>query len=169
MFLDDFYSFLAEHKRENSVKTGYSNQTICDYISVVKEFLNGEGCKIYNEDIKQRFKLPRKINVYEKGLTKDTINRVIRQANPKLAAVILFACYSGMRIGEIAQLRFSDVDLTAKPARITIRAETAKTRETRITHVSSEAVNALKDYFSRKKIQMLNVLKIKIMKFQNYM
>ena len=154
--LDDYYSFLAEYKRENSIKTGYSNQTICDYISVVKEFLNGEGCKIYNEDIKQRFKLPRKINVYEKGLTKDTINRIIRQANPKLAAVILIACSGGMRIGEIVQLRFADVDLKVNPARITIRAETAKTRETRITHISFEAVSALRDYLSRKKIEMKN-------------
>ncbi len=153
--LDNFYSFLAECKRENSEKIGYSNQTICDYISVAKEFLNGQGCKIYNEDIKQRFKLPRKINVYEKGLTKDIINRIIRLANAKLSAVILIACSSGMRIGEIVQLRFSDIDFT-EPTTITIRAETTKTRETRITHISSEATSALKDYLSRKNRQMNN-------------
>jgi len=147
--LDNFYSFLAEYKRENSEKIGYSNQTICDYISVAKEFLNGQGCKIYNEDIKQRFKLPRKINVYEKGLTKDIINRIVRLANAKLAAAVLIACSSGMRIGEIVQLRFSDVDFT-EPVTITVRAETTKTRETRITHISSEATSALKDYLSRK-------------------
>jgi len=123
--LDNFYSFLAEFKRENSEKIGYSNQTICDYISVAKEFLNGQGCKIYNEDIKQRFKLPRKINVYEKGLTKDIINRIIRLANAKLSAAVLIACSSGMRIGEIVQLRFSDVDFT-EPTTITVRAETTK-------------------------------------------
>ena len=147
--LDDFYSFLAECKRENSDKIGYSNQTICDYIVVAKEFLNGEGCKIYNEDVKQRFRLPRKINNYEKGLTKETINRIIRLANPKLAAIVLIACSSGMRIGEIVQLRFSDIDFV-KPTTITVRAETTKTKETRITHISSEATNALKDFLSRK-------------------
>ena len=73
--LDTFYSFLSEYKRENSEKIGYSNHTICDYITVAKEFLNGEGCKIYQEDIKQRFRLPQKTNVYEKGLTKDIIYR----------------------------------------------------------------------------------------------
>ncbi|MCH7967367.1 MAG: tyrosine-type recombinase/integrase [Thaumarchaeota archaeon] len=154
--LDNFYSFLAEFKRESSERIGYSNQTICDYISVAKEFLNGEGCKIYNEDIKQRFKLPRKINVYEKGLTKDIINRIVRLANPKLAAVILIACSSGMRIREIVQLRFSDVDFTVDPATIIVRAETTKTQETRITHISSEAVSALKDYLSKKNRPMKN-------------
>jgi len=153
--LDNFYSFLAEFKRENSDKIRYSNQTICDYIVVAKEFLNGEGCKIYNEDIKQRFKLPRKINVYEKGLTKDIINRIVRLANAKLAAAVLIACSSGMRIGEIVQLRFSDVDFT-EPTTITVRAETTKTKETRITHISSEATSALKDYLSRKNRQMNN-------------
>jgi len=154
--LDNFYSFLAECKRENSEKIGYSNQTICDYIMVAKEFLNGEGCKIYNEDVKQRFKLPRKIYVYEKGLTKDIINRIIRLANPKLAAAVLIACSSGMRIGEIVQLRFSDVDLTLDPATIIVRAETTKTQETRITHISSEAVSALNDYLSKKNKPMKN-------------
>ena len=154
--LDNFYSFLAECKRENLEKIGYSNQTICDYIIVAKEFLNGEGCKIYSEDMKQRFKLPRKIYVYEKGLTKDIINRIIRLANPKLAAVILIACSSGMRIREIVQLRFSDVDFTVDPATIIVRAETTKTQETRITHISSEAVSALKDYLSKKNRPMKN-------------
>ncbi len=154
--LDNFYSFLSEYKRENSEKIGYGNQTICDYIIVAKEFLNGEGCKIYNEDIKQRFKLPRKRYVYEKGLTKDTINRIIRLANAKLAAVILIACSSGMRIGEITQLRFSDVDLTANPVTIIVRAETTKTQETRITHISSEAASSLKDYLSKKNRDMKN-------------
>ena len=41
--LDDFYSFLTQYKRENSEKIGYSNHTICDYIIVTKEFLNGEN------------------------------------------------------------------------------------------------------------------------------
>jgi integrase len=155
--LDNFYSFLSQYKREKSEKIGYSNHTICDYLTVTKEFLNGEGCKIYNEDIKQRFRLPRRIYVYEKGLTKDTINRIIRLANPKLAAAVLIACSSGMRIGEIVQLRLSDIDFTLDPVTITIRAETTKTQETRITHISSEATSALKDYLSRQNPPKQNV------------
>jgi len=49
-----------------------------------------------------------------------------------------------MRIGEMVPLRFSDVDLTAEPATITVRAGTTKTKETRITHISSEAASFLK-------------------------
>jgi len=35
------------------------------------------------------------------------------------------------------------------PTKIVIRAETAKTRQTRITHISSEATSALKDFISK--------------------
>ena len=60
-------------QREKTEKIGYSNQTICDYIVVAKEFLNGEGCKIYNEDIKQKFKIPRRIYAYEKDSLKTSL------------------------------------------------------------------------------------------------
>jgi len=99
--------------------------------------------------MKMKFRLPKRVSAYQKGLTREAINRVIRFANPKLATVILIACSSGMRIGEIIQLRMSDVDLSTTPVTITIRAETTKTRETRLTHISSEASNSLKDYLAR--------------------
>ena len=143
--LDDYYTYLSNYKK-STAKTGYAGATIKYYINVTKEFLNYEGCKIYNEDVKQRFKLPRKTLVYEKGLTKETINRLIRLANPKLATTILIACSSGMRISEIVQLRLSDIDFTKNPTTITIRKETAKTRQTRVTCITSETTVALKDY-----------------------
>jgi len=147
--LDEYYTFLSQYKRSGKDRPGYGAVSIKNYLKVAKEFLNGEGCKIYNEDVKQRFRLPRVVVAYQKGLTKETINRLVRLANPKLVACILVACSSGMRLGEIVQLKLSDIDLTTNPATILIRADTTKTREARITHFSSEATNALKDYLTR--------------------
>jgi len=146
--LDEYYTFLSSYKTKTK-RNGYSSEAINQYIRVAKDFLNHQGCKIYNEDMKMKFRLPKRVSAYQKGLTREAINRVIRFANPKLATAILIACSSGMRIGEIIQLKLSDIDLNATPATITIRAETAKTRETRLTHISSEAKNALKDYLAR--------------------
>jgi len=145
--LDQYYTFLSNYQTRN--KTGYSSQAINQYIRVAKDLMNSQGCKIYNEDLRQKFRLPKRTSCYQKGLTKEAINRVIRFANPKLSTTVLMACSGGMRIGEIIQLKLSDVDFTAIPTTITIRAETAKTRETRLTHISSEATNALKDYLAR--------------------
>jgi len=147
--LDEYYTFLSQYKRPGKDRPGYSAVSIKNYLKVAKEFLNGEGCKIYNEDVKQRFRLPRVVLAYQKGLTKEIINRLIRLANPKLATCILVACSSGMRLGEIVQLKLSDIDLTTNPTTIIIRADTTKTREARLTHFSSEATNALKDYLTR--------------------
>jgi len=40
-----------------------SSRCISHYLTVAKEFLNAYGCKIYNEDVKQRFRTPKISNV----------------------------------------------------------------------------------------------------------
>ena len=116
--LDNYYTFLSSYKTKIK-RNGYSNEAINQYIRVAKDFLNHQGCKIYNEDMKMKFRLPKRVSGYQRGLTREAINRVIRFANPKLATTILIACSSGMRIGEIIQLKMSDVDLDVSPATIT--------------------------------------------------
>ena len=149
--LDEYYTFLSQNKPKKGNKT-YSSATILQYVIIAKEFLNNEGCKIYNEDLRQKFKLPKIRRIYEKGLDKATINRLIRFANPKLATVILITCSSGMRIAEIVQLRLCDLDFTTTPTTISIRASTTKTGEARLTHITSEATKALKDYLTKQKL-----------------
>ena len=149
--LDNFYTYLTKIPNPYSKRIGYSNATIRQYLITAKEFLNDVGCKIYSEDIRRKFKLPRQIITRTEGLTKETIAQILRLANYKLATVILMACSSGMRIGEIVQLKLSDVDYTTNPTTITIRAETTKTREGRITHISRESAQALKDYIAKSK------------------
>jgi len=146
--LDEYYTFLSNYQTKTK-RNGYSSEAINQYIRVAKDFLNHQGCKIYNEDMKMKFRLPKRISGYKRGLTREAINRVIRFANPKLATIILIACSSEMRIGEIIQLKLSDEDFTITPTTITIRGPTTKTRETRLTHISSEAANSLNDYLAR--------------------
>ena len=153
--LDDYYTFLSKHPRSGG-KIGYANSTILQYVITAKEFLNSQGCKIYTEDLRQKFRLPKVRQVYEKGLTKEILNRLIRFANPKLATAILVASSSGMRIGEVIQLKLSDIDFTKTPTTIVIRSETTKTRETRVTHLSSEATNSLKDLLVKQSPQKEN-------------
>jgi len=141
--LDEYFTFLASGEKP------LASNSIRFYLTIAKDFLNYLGCKIYIEDIKRRFRLPKARHVYEEGLTKETINRIIRFANPKLATSILMLCSSGMRISELLQLTLTDIDFTKNPTTIRIRSDTTKTRETRITCLSSEATNALQDYIKR--------------------
>lgn len=148
--LDQFFTFLSDFKI-NRGNGRYSNASISLYITAVKEFLNSQNLHIYNEDLKQKFRLPRKEIIYEEGLTKEKIVRVLHNSSPKLQTAILMCISSAMRLGEFVQLRVSDVDFTTNPTTIHLRKETTKTRQTRLTHITVEATKALKDYMRRER------------------
>jgi len=146
--LDEFFTFLSNYKLKGG-RIGHRNSAISLYITTVKEFLNAQNLHIYNEDLKHKFRLPRKEAVFEEGLTKEKIVRILRNSSPKLQTAILLCISSSMRLGELVQLKISDIDFGTNPTTIHLRSETTKTRQTRITHITSEATKSLKDYLRR--------------------
>ncbi len=96
--LDQFFTFLSDFKIR-SENGHYSNASISLYITAVKEFLNSQNLHIYGEDLKQKFRLPRKEVIYEEGLTKEKIVRVLHNSSPKLQTAILMCVSSAMRLG----------------------------------------------------------------------
>jgi len=137
----DFVIYLdKEGKKPSSIKI---------WVMGAKGFLKHCGIKLYNEDFKMAVKLPKRVHQREEPLTKEIILRLLSNVSAKLRTIILVATASGMRIGEILQLKLYDIDFNSKPTRIKIRAETTKTRESRETFLTAEATNSLKDYLTR--------------------
>lgn len=130
-------------------KTGKSPRTIRYALSVSKGYLRHMGIKIDAEDLKHIVKIPKIVKIRELPLDKEIISRLLRNAKPKLHLVILVGVSTGMRIGEIAQLKISDIDFNQNPVKVYLRASTTKTRESRECFLTSEATNALKDYLKR--------------------
>jgi len=130
-------------------KAGKKPSSIKIWVMGAKGFLKYCGIKLYNEDFKMAVKLPKRVLQREEPLTKEIILRLLNNVSAKLRTIILVATASGMRIGEILQLKLSDIDFDSKPTRIKIRAETTKTREARETFLTAEATNSLKDYLTR--------------------
>ncbi|MCH7969005.1 MAG: tyrosine-type recombinase/integrase [Thaumarchaeota archaeon] len=130
-------------------RQGKKPATIKLMITAVKGFLRHCKIQIYSEEFQSRVRLPKKVHYREEPLTKEIILRLLNIISPKLRTIILVAVASGMRIGEMIQLKLSDIDLTSNPTRIRIRAETTKTREARETFLTQEATRALKDYLTR--------------------
>ncbi len=130
-------------------KKGKMPNTIKLSLTGIRGFLRHCGVKIYTEDFRARVKIPKAIRTREEPLTKEIILRVLNNTPPKLRTIILVAASTGMRIGEIIQLKISDIDFESKPTRIRIRGETTKTRESREAFLTSEATKALKDYLTR--------------------
>jgi integrase len=119
------------------------------YLSGVKGYLRHWGIRINSDDYKQLVKIPKVTRTREIPLTKEMILRIMRNSSPKLQTVILLACSSGLRIGEIVQLKLSDIDFTSNPVKIGVRAEIAKGGSTRETYITTETTNALKDYLKK--------------------
>ncbi len=92
--------------------------------------------RILNKSVK----LPKRIKHREEPLTKEihcqVTSRVYRSS---LHTAILVAIASGMRIGEIVQLKISDIDFESRPTKIRIRADTTKTKQSRETFLTNEA------------------------------
>jgi len=148
VLLDEFYTFMSQQNLKSS--------TIAGYLSVAKDFLNFHEMHIYTEDLKQKFRTPKREVFYEEGLTKGILNRLLHNSSPKLQVAILIACSSGIRIGEMVQLRLPDIDFTTNPTTIRIRRETTKTRETRFTHITTEVSKTLSDYITQNLAGMKN-------------
>lgn len=130
-------------------KSGVGPHTIRLSISVIKAYLRHIGIKINSDDLKQLVKVPKVVRYREIPLEKETILRLLRNARPKLQLAILIAVSTGMRVGEIAQLKISDIDFASNPTKVYIRAETTKTRQAREAFLTTEATNALKDFLKR--------------------
>jgi len=129
-------------------KSGNRPATIKLCLAAVKGYLRHNGIKIYSEDFKQNVRLPKKVRTREEQMTKEILVRLLHVLPLKLQAAVLVGCASGMRLGEIIQLKIGDIDFSCKPVRIQIRAEITKTRESRETYLTSEAATSLKDYLN---------------------
>lgn len=144
----DIYKVLSDYVIFLSKSEIYP-RTVKQWFSGVKSYLTHIGIEIYNEKCKQRIRLPKIHKIRKEPLTRDLIVRVLNVLPFKLRTVFYVGVSSGMRIGEIAELRLSDIDFSNSPTKIFIRAETTKTREDRDTFLTTEATNALKDYLNR--------------------
>lgn len=119
------------------------------YISAVKGYLRYLGIRINSDDFKQLVKIPRYVKAREVPLTKEMILRLLRISSPKLQTAILVAISSGVRIGELVQLKLSDIDFSSNPTKLQIRGSTSKSKFTRDAFITTEATNALKDHLKR--------------------
>jgi len=103
------------------------------------------------------------VETQESDLDTDAIRSILQHTDIKGKAIILCLASGGMRIGELLQVRCSDVDLDSIPASIQIRAKNlrstvdengneqlkasrTKTRRGRYTFISSEAVAAVREW-----------------------
>ncbi|MDY6966616.1 MAG: site-specific integrase [Halobacteriota archaeon] len=116
--------------------------TIKVKISGVKEWLSYNEIELTQRQLKAlQHKLPNNSRGWtdEKDLEKDTLKQILSHTDEKGRALILTLASSGMRIGELLQIKFDDMDLSSDPPEITVRGEYTKSGQRRTVFISKEA------------------------------
>jgi integrase len=118
-------------------------------ITGVKEFLSHYGVEFTDRQRKQlSTKLPKgnRARTAEKDIDVEMLKKILTHMDLKGKAVTLTLASSGARIGEMLQVKLSDVDLTTIPPEIVIRGEDSKSGDTRTIFISQEAKETLEEW-----------------------
>jgi len=112
------------------------------------EYFEHYGVEIAARDRKKiRARLPRGGPVgLEAELDADALRTIFTHLPLNNRALALALVSSGMRVGEALQIHVRDVDLSACPAEVRIRAEYTKGRQQRVTFLSSEAAECIGEW-----------------------
>jgi integrase len=118
-------------------------------ITGVMEFLRYYDVEFTERQRKQlSTKLPKgkMSRTAEKDIDTETLKRILTHMDLKGKAATLVLASSGMRIGELFQVKLSDIDLTTTPPEIVVRGENTKSGDTRTVFISTEAKEALGEW-----------------------
>ena len=136
LFLNRYIAWLS--------KKGYPSSTIRLCFFALKSWCAANGVMLYNEYIKRFVSFPKKRKEIRVPLTIEIIRALADKSTLRTKAILLTLLSSGMRISEVLQLKVSDINPKTNPVEIRVRASTTKTREERISFLSSEAWDQIK-------------------------
>jgi len=114
----------------------------------VKEFFNYYNKELPSKELKFiRNKLPKgNARTMERDMDVETIRTILQHLDVKGRALVLVLASSGMRINEALSVTLDDVDLGVVPSCVSVRGETSKTGDSRITFISAEATQAVNEW-----------------------
>ena len=135
--------------RSRLLEDGNAPQTIIRLNRGVKNWLKVNEVEVNWEKVDLKRPLPRKRTIVEDRIpTRDELRLIVSKARPKMAAIILLAASSGLRLGTIVALKICDIDLESDPeiGIIKVRPELSKNGYGYYALMSSEARDALEYY-----------------------
>ena len=117
--------------------------SIDTYFNRIKQYLHYRGIRLHQTDIKQCLNFPRKQVEEMRPLELDTFRKMLKTCSAKREMLYLAQSSSGMRIGEMMQLRKKDIHTDMARLMVKIPAAFTKTGVARTTFFSAEAANTV--------------------------
>ncbi len=134
--LQQFVNWYSVQKTQQGEKP--NSRTVRIVFHNVRRYFRYMGIKIHSEDVKDDMNLPKVLKKDKHGVKKEEIIKILENVSFRKKCMYLAQISSGMRIGELCQLRKKHLDLNKKRIQVNIPAEFVKTGKSRITFFSKE-------------------------------
>ena len=124
-------------------------QTIRNWFSLLKKYLYHRGIKLTKEDVSENLDFPLKIQETHYPMSLEESQSIIATAPFKKKIMYLCMISSGMRIGEICQIKKKHLDLDKSRIQVNIPSSIAKYNRKRTTFFSKEVTPLLKRHLRK--------------------
>ena len=130
-----------------------SPSTILSHYSALKGFMLHSDVELSTDKCKQKVVLPAHYETSsDRAPTAEEVRRLLRYSALSTQTAITIMASSGMRVGEMTSLKVSNITFGMKgqPSKIELKAVQTKTRKRRLTFISTEATELLKEHLGDK-------------------
>lgn len=125
--LQDWINWNSNRIYANSIPTLFSH---------LKAYLRYHGIKIAKEDVAEQLNFPHRIKEERHPLSREEIMMILAASDKNNAIKILAQSSSGLRRGELLQLRKKDLDTTQERIMVNVPASITKTKKSRVTFLA---------------------------------
>jgi len=128
---------------------GKAPKTTWTYFAALKAFLIDSDFEISDSKLRGKVTLPAKYDLsIDQAPTREEVKKIMLRSKLDTKAAIAMLASSGMRIGELVSLTVSDISFgePGQPSKITLKAAMTKTRKRRLTYISGEGTELLREY-----------------------
>ncbi len=140
---EDIYPFLQEWIEWN-VGRGIASSSIRCYFNSLRSYLWYNGIKLDPVGIKQNLKFPKLLRESQLPITPEIMENILEASRPELRFHLLALVSSGMRVGELGQIRISNLDLAHENIAVRIPASITKTGRSRVTFFSKQVSSMIR-------------------------
>lgn len=126
-------------------RQGLAPKTIRGYVTAARGLLRHEGIRLDDYEVRLKVGLPPNVEAsLDRIPTRDELRVLLLDSNHRTRALTALLATSGLRIGEAAGLRVANLNLDQE--KVTVMALRSKSHRTRITFISPETAQTLRDY-----------------------
>jgi site-specific recombinase XerD len=153
--LDSFIEEVKQKQNQNEIVKDFAvylagknlaPKSVAAWISSLKKFFAANNLKV-DIDIPIRI-----FNIHEDVLpNKEDLKKILMDVDLRMKVIITMLASSGMRVGELHNLKLTDIDLSKEVPTVRIKGIGAKERKSRITFISKEAKKFLEEYLNQRK------------------